>query len=224
MANGAGGAGGSGAALGVGLLWGSGQSIGETLAAKSLADDARSFQEKVLKNQITWRMRDMRRAGINPILAARPGGITSASPAMAQPGRAGSTGANTAEAIRRARREETELDLIRQQERTSQAQQLEAYERAFNERAAGHWHHAQHDYTRTQNELMSLQLPHARAVADYDRSAPGRFGAQVDRALQPISKNVPGFGLLLAPPGRRPKQDKPVYPRASGRSRRKKKK
>ena len=41
------------------------------------ADRARLFQERVLRNQIQWRASDLRKAGINPILAA---GLGSSSP------------------------------------------------------------------------------------------------------------------------------------------------
>lgn len=79
--------GGMTAGQGLGMLWGTGEGIGQTLAAKSLADDSRDFQKLVMKKQIRWRMNDMRKAGINPILAARPGGITGAGSTGAAPGR-----------------------------------------------------------------------------------------------------------------------------------------
>lgn len=48
--------------------------IGKTVAAGVASKIAWKRQKRVLKNQIQWRVADMRAAGLNPILAIRPGG------------------------------------------------------------------------------------------------------------------------------------------------------
>ena len=49
-----------------------GQLLGRSLG-KGAAKDAFSYQKRILKNQIQWRVQDMRKAGLNPILAVSPG-------------------------------------------------------------------------------------------------------------------------------------------------------
>lgn len=44
-----------------------------TVATKFMMEDQQDFIERILKNQIQWKVDDMRAAGINPILAAGGG-------------------------------------------------------------------------------------------------------------------------------------------------------
>lgn len=104
----------------VGGLLGGAISAGASHAASNLAW---SRQKKVLKHQIRWRVKDLRAAGLNPILAASPGtGGSAPSVAMAQVPDFAAAASNAAKAFADVKTKKVERDLKSQQALQSAAQ------------------------------------------------------------------------------------------------------
>lgn len=184
----------AGISAGGGLLGGA-ISAGASAAA---ANKAWERQKKVLKNQIQWRTNDLRKAGLNPILAAgSPLGASAPSVAMAKiPDLSGiATNAVRAGASERDSRTkktlsgsqanalDTQAGKNEQETRTSAAQQAVFEENkglvAANARNA-----------ELQNELLELRKPEADAMAE------AWLNPTTRRALQ--LRNILGGGITGA--------------------------
>jgi len=123
----------AGIGAGASLLGG----VMQNSAAKSAAAKQMAFQKQTLKHQYQWGMEDMKKAGLNPILAYKQGGAGSASGSSYTPQNVGSAavqGGSTAAASAIAQlRQETELaniakdtQLKNEQSVTQQALQQQA--------------------------------------------------------------------------------------------------
>ncbi len=137
-------------------------------AAKSAAAKQMAFQKETLQHQYQWGMEDMRKAGLNPILAYKQGGAGSASGSSYTPQNVGSAavqGASTAAASAIAQKmQDVQFENIKadtglkdQQQETQIALQLQS-------RMAAAQSAAQTGKTNQETALLGYQTNSARAA------------------------------------------------------------
>lgn len=150
---------------GAGLLGG----LLQNSAGQKAADKQMAFQKETLKHQYQWGMEDMRKAGLNPILAYKQGGAGSASGSSYTPQNVGSAavqGASTAQSSSlQTRQMNATLDNIaadtqlkKSQDATQVAQQL--VHRMQAAQAA-----AQTAKTTQETDILGLNVASAKAAA-----------------------------------------------------------
>ncbi|AXH78147.1 MAG: DNA pilot protein [Microviridae sp.] len=179
---------------GAGLLGG----FFQNSSAKSAAKKQMKFQEKTLRHQYQWGMEDMRKAGLNPILAYKQGGAGSASGSSYTPQNIGASavqGASTAAASAIAQqRQNVELENIRadtglknNQSDTQTALQLQS-------RMAAAQSAATTGKTNTENALLgyaatSAKAAEAEAKTDYriNQSQIGQYMRMLERGKRVIN-------------------------------------
>jgi len=139
-------------------------------AAKKAAQKQMDFQKETLQHQYQWGMQDMRKAGLNPILAYKQGGAGSASGSSYTPQNVGSAavqGASTAAASALAAKAQEEqlkniaadTNLKTEQEKTQVALQLQS-------RMAAAQSAAQTAKTAQETDILGLNYYSARAAAE----------------------------------------------------------
>lgn len=155
----------AGIGAGAGLLGG----FQQNSAAKAAAAKQMAFQEKTLKHQYQWAMEDMRKAGLNPILAYKQGGAGSASGSSYTPQNVGSAaahGASTAASSAiAAQRQATELANIRADTHLKGQQSDAQTALALQHRMSAAQQAAQTGYTNQQTALLGYQTNSAKAAA-----------------------------------------------------------
>lgn len=163
-------------------------------AAKKEARKARSWQRNVILKESGWKMRGLRDAGLNPILAAGTpfaggGGAPGAAPVpdYSKVGENVARGISSALDIKRTKQEIENLKQIKLNIR--QDTQLKRVQQWDTNSAAG--------LKDANKRLLNLQVPGASAESEIDSSAFGRFMRYVDR-LNPITKSP-----LSRPTGRK---------------------
>lgn len=170
-------------------------------AAKSAASRQMRFQEKTLRHSYQWGMEDMRKAGLNPILAYKQGGAGSASGSSYTPQNVGSAavqGGSTAAASALAQqRMEAELKNIKADTKLKGNQSDTQTALALQSRMAAAQSAASTGLTNQQNALLSFQTNAAKAAAaqaatDYqiNKSAVGKIIRYIERgksAINPFS-------------------------------------
>lgn len=207
--------------------------IGSAITAGVTASEskkARAFQKRVLQNQIQWRVHDLRRAGINPILAAGAGLGGGGAPAPVQPNipdfgssavsgaRAGADAARAKEDVRQ-RRTQAELNsaAAAAQAATANNQNAQAdkaragiateYANQAMMNAAANYSANNAEVARMNAEILARQLPQADALAEmWDDPA-------MKRVMQ--FKNLLSGSMFFSRPNSRPGQVPQRGPRSS---------
>lgn len=150
---------------GAGLLGG----ILQNSAAKSAASKQMAFQKETLQHQYQWGMEDMRKAGLNPILAYKQGGAGSASGSSYTPQNIGSAavqGASTAQSSALATRAQTEqLKNIVADTRLKEDQSATQIALQLQHRMQAAQAAAQTAKTTQETDILGLNVATAKAAA-----------------------------------------------------------
>lgn len=159
---------------------------------KSAVHASRNWQRHVAKNKHSWEIESLKKAGLNPILAAGVQPNPGAGPPPAQVpdyskiGEAGGKAASTAIEIMKAKKELEILANTAHNIREDTDLKTEQIYKTAAEKFNLH----------TQKRLLDYQLPGAEAEANIDASAYGRFMRGVDRLNpltgSPLSRPVKG--------------------------------
>lgn len=161
------------------LIGGAFSAFGQAAAnaeAKEASQRQMDFQKETLRSQYQWGMEDMRKAGLNPILAYKQGGAGSASGSDYTPGNvgaAGVTGASTAQSSALATRaQESQLENIaadtslkNAQDKTQAALQVQSMAQANQANANSALASAQTDKTRAEIGILAENYSSARRAA-----------------------------------------------------------
>lgn len=166
---------------GIASAWGTHAANQEAKAASQTQMD---FQKETLRHQYQWGMEDMKKAGLNPILAYKQGGAGSAGGSSYTPQNVGSaavSGASTAQSSALATRaQDLQLDNIKadtalkeSQDKTQSALQIQAMAQAGQAQASSALMHQQtlnavHDemaaWANSQIRLKDLDVATAKAL------------------------------------------------------------
>lgn len=144
--------------------------------AKEASQRQMDFQKETLRSQYQWGMEDMRKAGLNPILAYKQGGAGSASGADYTPGNVGAaavSGASTAtSSALAARAQDMQLENIAadtrlkdSQDKTQAALQVQAMAQAGQANSQSALNDAVKARTNVDTLISTEQLGSAKAAA-----------------------------------------------------------
>jgi len=167
------------AALAAPVIGGMFSAFGQAAAnaeAKEASQRQMDFQKETLRSQYQWGMEDMRKAGLNPLLAYKQGGAGSASGADYTPGNVGAaavSGASTAQSSALATRaQETQLENIKadtllknSQDKTQSALQVQAMAQAGQANSQSALNSAIQARTNVDTLISGEQLSSAKAAA-----------------------------------------------------------
>ncbi len=173
------------AAAGIGgsLISSAGSLFGQSNAARQ----AFKYQKRIMQNQVRWRVGDLERAGINPILAANMGlGTGGGGGGVSTPGfpQVGNP-ATSALAVKTAREQLKQLraDTGLKRGLTHVAGQTEMLTDAKKKGVA------------IENEILKMGIPAARAAFDFDSTATGVKLRKVRRVVDALSPFIPRTGV-----------------------------
>ncbi|AXL14706.1 DNA pilot protein [Microviridae sp.] len=141
----------------------------QNASAKAAAQQQQKFQEKTLRHQYQWGMEDMRKAGLNPILAYKQGGAGSASGSSYTPQNVGSAavqGASTAAASAIAQKmQDAQLENIKADTGLKNDQAATQTALQLHSRMAAAQAAAQTGKTNQETALLGYQTNSAKAAA-----------------------------------------------------------
>lgn len=172
--------------------------------AKEASQRQMDFQKETLRSQYQWGMEDMRKAGLNPILAYKQGGAGSASGADYTPGNvgaAGVTGASTAQSSALATRaQETQLENIAadtrlkaSQDKTQAALVVQALAQADQANTQSALNSAMKTRTNVDTMILGENLQSAKAAAAKaaaDEAIMSTDAGQIARQLGTIGREL----------------------------------
>lgn len=186
------------AGAGLGMLSDVGSKAIDFGFGQAAASKANQQAKEMYRKRWRWAAADMRKAGFNPILLTKSGPGASPSAALGSTGGPTILGASAArfasarEALERTRKTEHGTEVERQRAWYARAlMQEQLREQRFNAATAGvRWQTEQgiRDSWRLRNELMSYEIPSAKAIADFDRTEGGQRAAIARRLLEPVQK------------------------------------
>lgn len=179
----------------VGLILGGVSALGgifQNQQAAAASDKQMAFQKETLQHQYQWAMADMKRAGLNPILAYKQGGAGSAGGSSYSPvniGEAFSRGAQTGvSSASQAKQLEAAIDnvnadtlLKHEQQNTQTAMQTQA-------RASAMASSAQAAQAGAQTRILDLTLQSAKAAAAQAKIDEDFYKSDAGQMLQILNK------------------------------------
>jgi len=207
-------------ALGPSLVTGGLSALGgyfQGQSSQASAKDQMKFQERMSNTSFQRGMTDLRKAGLNPILAAKIGGASTPQGAGYQVpniGEAFASGAHSAGSLRQMfagtekTKEETKNvpkagDLLSQQMRTAQAQAaaLNAQARNYNFNSAK----SQQETINLEktNEIMDQAVASSKLEAEIDNTTFGKVMRYINRVINPFASSAKGIASLRNPVHRR---------------------
>jgi len=191
------------------LIGGVASAFGQASAnseAKASAQRQMDFQKETLQHQYQWGMQDMRKAGLNPILAYKQGGAGSASGADYTPGNVGAaavSGASTATSSALATRaQDSQLENIAadtrlkaSQDRTQDALRIQALAQANQASSQSALNEAVKTRTNVDTLISTENLQSARALAERAKADEAFYQTpegQALRTLDQVRKSILG--------------------------------
>lgn len=185
------GTGGALAGAGIGLL---GSGIGYALG-NAASNKAWQRQKNVLQKGIRWRVKDLKAAGLNPILAA--GGSISGMGGGSVPMTRTSDGSAIASSASSASKIKREMDVLSMQKEAVQQQRNESNAREMTEYRKQGLLAEQMQATAIQRRLAEMSLPNAKALYDFDSSLAGQRMIQTGRAASILAGGAGNVADIL---------------------------
>lgn len=191
------------------LIGGVASAAGQWMAnseAKDASQRQMDFQKETLRHQYQWGMEDMRKAGLNPILAYKQGGAGSASGADYTPGNVGAaavSGASTAtSSALAARAQDSQLENIaadtrlkESQDKTQAALQVQAMAQANQANSQSALNEAVKTRTNVDTLISTENLQSAKAAAERAKADEAFYSTpegQALRTLDQVRKSIIG--------------------------------
>lgn len=191
------------------LIGGVASAAGQWMAnseAKEASQRQMDFQKETLRHQYQWGMEDMRKAGLNPILAYKQGGAGSASGADYTPGNVGAaavSGASTAtSSALAARAQDMQLENIaadtrlkESQDKTQAALQVQAMAQANQANSQSALNEAVKTRTNVDTLISTENLQSAKAAAERAKADEAFYATpegQALRTLDQVRKSIIG--------------------------------
>lgn len=196
----------------IGALIGAGASllggIMQNSAAKSAAAKQMAFQKETLQHQYQWGMEDMRKAGLNPILAYKQGGAGSAAGSSYTPQNVGSAavqGASTAQSSALATRAaDAQLENIKADTRLKKDQSDTQVALQLQHRMAAAQSVAQTAKTTQEADILGINVASAKALAAqalideaFYKSDAGKWLRLWEKGAGAALGPMPGLGVVL---------------------------
>lgn len=184
-------------AIAGGIAGGAGGILGAHTSAFG-AERQMKFQKKVLKNRYQWAVKDLRKAGMNPILAVTGGGGLAGGTAPGASGGHPISSAGAMEGIMKGitkpgekkkltaeeQRIQQDVTNMRQTLRNLRAQETQIINAGFRDLAVGEAALAQASYTDLQRKMLGYEEPAKSAAAQWDRSVWGQWAHWGRRAFE----------------------------------------
>lgn len=189
-----------------GGLLGAGASAGLSYL---MAKDAREAQREAYQNRYQWMMQDMRKAGLNPILAYKtsPGNVGQMAAATV-PNFAGSA-TEAFGAVTRARQAKAQIAQIgkemqaRDKDIELRDRQIELTGQQFhNERTKAAFYRNQAMLMGYQAQAAGLDIPRMKREADFWNSDAGKYQLYLDRSVSSAIGAAKNIGSSLLMPSR----------------------
>jgi len=158
--------------------------IAGAIASARQAAKNRSFQKHMFRHRYQYQVEDLRKAGLNPMLAYMQSPGSAPAGAMAKIGNP-AEGVVASASQARLLRKQNELLQKDIDKRWHENMTLDAQRGLLDE---------QMSKTKSEHELVRAQLPSAKALADFDRSFSGRQLIKANRAAQLTTGWLPLFG------------------------------